>query len=76
MDYNRVIKDLNGHAEADFLHQLEHSFSIEKKIKLTGPKHCIISAFTLVNNGTNLFQSREHIQQEPFGNTGYYYSSK
>jgi uncharacterized protein (DUF1015 family) len=31
MDYNRVIKDLNGHTEADFLHLLEHAFSIEKK---------------------------------------------
>ena len=31
MDYNRVIKDLNGHTPEDFLKELEANFNIEKK---------------------------------------------
>jgi uncharacterized protein (DUF1015 family) len=31
MDYNRVVKDLNGMGAIDFLHKLEEKFSIEKK---------------------------------------------
>lgn len=31
MDYNRVIKDLNGLSPADLLHKLEEKFTIEKK---------------------------------------------
>jgi uncharacterized protein (DUF1015 family) len=30
IDYNRVVKDLNGLSEADLLSKLEHSFSVEK----------------------------------------------
>jgi uncharacterized protein (DUF1015 family) len=30
MDYNRVIKDLNGLSEADFLAKIEENFSVEK----------------------------------------------
>ncbi len=31
IDYNRVIRDLNGLSEEDFLAKLEHSFIVEKK---------------------------------------------
>lgn len=31
MDYNRVIKDLNGHSPAQFLEKLKENFNIEKK---------------------------------------------
>ena len=31
MDYNRVIKDLNGHTPENFLRELEANFNIEKK---------------------------------------------
>ena len=31
IDYNRVVKDLNGFTESRFLVELEHSFEIEKK---------------------------------------------
>lgn len=33
MDYNRVVKDLNGHTPATFVKALENSFVIEKKGK-------------------------------------------
>jgi len=33
MDYNRVVKDLNGHTEKSFLAGLASSFSVEKKGK-------------------------------------------
>jgi uncharacterized protein (DUF1015 family) len=31
IDYNRLVKDLNGHSEADFINLLEKNFRIEKK---------------------------------------------
>ena len=31
IDYNRVIKDLNGHTESDFIEKLSKSFLVEKK---------------------------------------------
>jgi len=33
MDYNRVVKDLNGHSTQSFLSGLENSFKVEKKGK-------------------------------------------
>jgi uncharacterized protein (DUF1015 family) len=33
MDYNRVVKDLNGHSTSSFLSGLENSFVVEKKGK-------------------------------------------
>ena len=31
MDYNRVVKDLNGHSETDFLKELEKGFAVQCK---------------------------------------------
>ena len=38
MDYNRVIKDLNGYSAAQFLEKLATSFSIEKQKEAYRPK--------------------------------------
>ncbi len=38
LDYNRVIKDLNGHTPEELLNKLEAHFSIEKKEKAFKPK--------------------------------------
>jgi uncharacterized protein (DUF1015 family) len=38
MDYNRVIKDLNGLTATDFLNRLEEKFTIEKKEKAYRPE--------------------------------------
>ncbi len=38
MDYNRLIKDLNGLSEAEFLQKLETTFSIEKKTSAYRPE--------------------------------------
>ena len=37
MDYNRVVKDLNGLTEADFLLQLQQNFTIEKATEAISP---------------------------------------
>lgn len=40
IDYNRVVKDLNGLSEAEFLHALEADFVVEKKGKeIYKPQH-------------------------------------
>ncbi len=40
IDYNRVVKDLNGLSEAEFLHALEANFVVEKKGKeIYKPQH-------------------------------------
>lgn len=38
MDYNRVVKDLNGLSKEDFLKQIKESFDIEKKEKAFAPQ--------------------------------------
>lgn len=37
MDYNRVVKDLNGNSKEDFLKKIEAHFSVEKKDKAVAP---------------------------------------
>jgi uncharacterized protein (DUF1015 family) len=49
MDYNRVVKDLNGHSEAEFLDKLNSSFSIEKVSKAYAPE--AIHNFGMYLNG-------------------------
>src|SRR5215203_2717512 len=38
LDYNRVVKDLNGLTDADFLHKLEEQFTLTKKSEPVSPK--------------------------------------
>lgn len=42
LDYNRVVKDLNGHTAENFLHQLSDSFKVEKWNETYKPEaaHC------------------------------------
>ncbi len=37
MDYNRVVKDLNGHSREDFLEKLKNTFTVEKADKAFSP---------------------------------------
>ncbi len=39
MDYNRVVKDLNGLTEAELLEKIKKNFTIEKKSKAFSPAH-------------------------------------
>jgi uncharacterized protein (DUF1015 family) len=39
MDYNRVVKDLNGHTAADFLRALYDAFEVEKMPSAFSPTH-------------------------------------
>ena len=48
MDYNRVVKDLNGHTADDFLQKLGASFRVEKRAEAYRPK--AIHAFGLYVN--------------------------
>ena len=48
MDYNRVVKDLNGHTADDFLQKLGASFRVEKQAEAYRPK--AIHAFGLYVN--------------------------
>jgi uncharacterized protein (DUF1015 family) len=38
MDYNRIVKDLNGYSETEYLDKLNSSFSIEKVSKAYTPE--------------------------------------
>jgi uncharacterized protein (DUF1015 family) len=49
MDYNRIVKDLNGHSEAEYLGKLNSSFSIEKVSKAYTPE--AIHNFGMYLNG-------------------------
>jgi len=49
MDYNRVVKDLNGDSEAEFLDKLNSSFSTEKVSKAYAPE--AIHNFGMYLNG-------------------------
>lgn len=53
IDYNRVVKDLNGLSEEEFLSKLTENFIVEKKGKeIYHPAPCIISRFISMENGT------------------------
>ena len=53
IDYNRVVKDLNGLSEEEFLSKLTENFIVEKKGKrYITPAPCIISRFISMENGT------------------------
>ena len=49
MDYNRIVKDLNGYSEAEYLDKLNSSFSIEKVSKAYTPE--AIHNFGMYLNG-------------------------
>lgn len=52
IDYNRVVKDLNGLTPEQFLQALSEHFIVEEKVrKFTNPQPCITSHCTLTVNG-------------------------
>ena len=53
IDYNRVVRDLNGMTPAEFLTRLDENFIVEEKapIRIT-PRDCITSHSISTANGT------------------------
>ncbi len=67
MDYNRVIKDLNGLNENDLLKRMEEKFTIEKKDKAYRPEN--LHDFGLYMNGNwyKLTAKPGTYKQDPIG---------
>jgi uncharacterized protein (DUF1015 family) len=68
MDYNRVVKDLNGLTEADFLQQLQHDFYCEQVGKTVyQPKTLHSFGMYLDGNWYKLTAKKESYKDDPIG---------
>ena len=70
MDYNRVVKDLNGLSEANFLSRVEEKFKIEDlrlKIETAKPKSLHQFAMYLSSAWYSLEAKEEIIKADPIG---------
>jgi len=67
MDYNRVVKDLNGLSEEDFLNKLNEDFIVQKSITAVSPK--ALHEFGLyLNRQWYVLQSKEGtFKDDPIG---------
>ena len=60
IDYNRVVKDLNGLTDEEFLAKVAENFVVEEKGELfTSPASFTTSHCICLVNGTHLRQNRE-----------------
>ena len=67
MDYNRVVKDLNGLTESEFLNKLEEKFSIEKKDKAYRPENLHNFGLYLDNQWYKLTAKPGTYNEDPIG---------
>ena len=58
IDYNRVVKDLNGLTEEEFLAALEEDFDVKKVVQSTNHTHCTTSRCISMVRGTASPQRR------------------
>jgi uncharacterized protein (DUF1015 family) len=58
LDYNRVIKTLNGLSEATFLQLLQQDFIVEEKLQLTNLHNHIHSVYISIRNGISLLPGK------------------
>jgi uncharacterized protein (DUF1015 family) len=67
LDYNRVVKDLNGLSDAEFLKKIEEEFSIQKATEAV--QHAMLHQFGMFLNGQwYLLQAKEGTyQSDPIG---------
>ena len=67
MEYNRVVKDLNGLSEKDFIQKIEEKFSVEKKEEafLPGGQHSF--GMYLNNNWYKLTAKENTFSNDPIG---------
>ena len=68
-DYNRVVKDLNGHSEAEFLEKIKASFTVEKAAGIVKPmaKHefglCLKGAWYKLSAKQGLWNDKDPIEK-------------
>lgn len=67
MDYNRVVKDLNGLSATEFLHKLEEKFTIEKKDSAYHPEALHDFGFYLSNQWYKLTARPGTYHDDPIG---------
>jgi len=67
MDYNRVVKDLNGLSANEFLQKLESTFSIEKKDKAYRPENLHDFGLFLENQWYKLSAKPGTYNNDPIG---------
>ncbi|MFL5742070.1 MAG: DUF1015 domain-containing protein [Flavisolibacter sp.] len=67
LDYNRVVKDLNGMSDDDFLQKLQEKFMVEKSAAAASPKK--LHQFGMyLNNQWYLLESKERsYREDPIG---------
>ena len=67
MDYNRVIKDLGGLSEADFLNKLEEKFSVQKVNEAYRPEQLHTFGLYLNKQWYKLESKSETYTEDPIG---------
>ncbi len=67
MDYNRVVKDLNGLIEADFLSAVNKSFTVEKATKAFSPAQLHQIGMYLNNQWYRLTADENSYSNDPIG---------
>lgn len=69
IDYNRVVKDLNGMSKDEFLQKLEKSFVIEKKGKAIYKPHSLHNFSLYIDGEWYAMQAREGVydDNDPIG---------
>jgi uncharacterized protein (DUF1015 family) len=67
LDYNRVIKTLNGLSEADFLHALQHDFIIEEQTSAYKPLQPHIFGLYINNKWYKLTSKEGTYSNDPIG---------
>jgi len=67
MDYNRVVKDLNGLSEADLLKEIEKNFSVKKADKAVSPAQLHEFGMYLNNQWYKLTANEGSYTTDPIG---------
>jgi uncharacterized protein (DUF1015 family) len=67
MDYNRVVKDLNGLTAEAFINQLQHQFAIEKVSEAFSPAHLHQFGIYLQNQWYKLTSKENTYTTDPIG---------
>jgi len=67
MDYNRVIKDLGGLSETDFLKKLEEKFSVQKVNEAYHPEHLHTFGLYLNKQWYKLESKLDTYTEDPIG---------
>jgi uncharacterized protein (DUF1015 family) len=67
LDYNRVVKDLNGLSEEAFLQMLNENFTVEKSVNAVSPKQLHQFGMYLNNQWYTLTSKENSYRNDPIG---------